>query len=408
MPTALLYMPLKVPPRHDLVQPLTAWLDSDEQVGFGGGFGGLSSGAGPDHGHYEDDDPVPAQWIVPKPEFSSRQCRAELLRLAALRNCLSEHLQDSHKAALEERALEDCQDYHATLLEFEKQGFPSVESEATEGIALTWKGAFATAQLETHHSLVWDRVGCLWNVAALQSFVAANNQDLTTKEGCKTVISLLQSSASLLSTLQQLVEPQDYSTVDCSTAMLQFWETLLKAQAQFCIYKMANLGGTTRQHTTLAYLIQAAASLFNEALTLAQDPRLQSEVPKQSKRWATHCKAQSLICQARATFHMSIEHRLQHEHGLELARLSQCVAQLKECYDFWKSAELDLQEVNGLVQLARDRLDRARSDNDSIYLDDVPTSLPEIRAQTMVKSNLPLPPAMMQPNVSLFQWYGKK
>ena len=99
-------------------------------------------------------------------------------------------------------------------------------------------------------------------------------------------------------------------------------------------------------------------------------------------------------------------HRLQQQHGPELARLSQCVLQLKDCLDFIKAASFDVTEVQGLMQLARDRLERARKDNDTIYLDDVPavSALPEIRSQILVKSNLPLPPAMLQPKVSLFQW----
>jgi hypothetical protein len=160
-------------------------------------------------------------------------------------------------------------------------------------------------------------------------------------------------------TLLEFEESQDYSTVGLSNAMLSFWGKLLLAQAQMCIYKMANLGGSVRQHTTLAYLIQAAAGLDNEALTLAQAPRLQSEVPKQSKDWGAYCTAQSLICQARAMFHLSIEHRMKKQHGPEIARLGQCVEQLKECQDFINNAELTLPEVQGLVQLAPDRLTRA-------------------------------------------------
>ena len=82
MPSALLYMALKIPPRNDLVQPLANWLDGDEQVGF-------------------ENSTEELLWVVPKPSFSSVECREELLRIAALRNCLSENLQDSHKAALE-------------------------------------------------------------------------------------------------------------------------------------------------------------------------------------------------------------------------------------------------------------------------------------------------------------------
>jgi hypothetical protein len=82
MPSPLLVLPLKVPVRNDLVGPLSAWLDTDEQVvSFQNDGNDLS-------------------WIVPKPSFKSHDCRTEILRLAALRNCLSENLQDSHKMSM--------------------------------------------------------------------------------------------------------------------------------------------------------------------------------------------------------------------------------------------------------------------------------------------------------------------
>lgn len=389
MPDLLLFMPLKVPPRNDLVQPLASWLDGDDQVGFqNSSFGGASDNQ--------------LQWVVPKPTFNSVDCRSELLRLAALRNCLSENLQDSHKSALEQNCLTDSQEYHATLLEFEKRGFPTIDDELN-GIALTWKGAFSSTQQETHHSLVWDRVCTLWNVAAFQSFLASE-ADLTKKEGCKLAISQSQTASSNLAILRQLVESEDYATVDVSQAMLSFWEKLLLAQGQLTIYKMANLGDTVRQHTTLAYLIQAAAGIYNEALTWAQDPRLQSEVPRQAQIWGAHCKAQSLVCQSRALFHLSIEHRLKQEHGLEIARIRQCVEQLREATKFCKSADLDLPELQGLVTLAQDRLTRADEDNHKIYMDDVPKTLPEVRAQILVKKNLPLGTDMMITKVRMFSW----
>lgn len=247
MSTAYHILPLKAPVRHNLVQPLSAWLDSEDQ--------------GVSYGNNDDND---LTWVVPKPEFWSTDCREEILRLAALRNDLSENLQDSHKSSLESRALEDCQEYHATLLEFEKRGFPTVDDEHN-GISLTWRGAFATRQEETHYSLVYDRACTMWNVAALQSSLAST-ADCKNKDGCKEAISLSQSAAGILATLRQLVENDDYSTVDFSASMISFWEKIFVAQGQLTIYKMCNLGdGTVRQHTTLAYLVQAAASLVSEA-----------------------------------------------------------------------------------------------------------------------------------------------
>lgn len=450
MPTALLYLPLKIPVRFDLVQPLAHWLDDDDrQTGFGGGGGpSYSSSSSSMPADYTD---TPMAWVVPKPTYSSIQCRSELLRIAALRNCLSEHLQDSHKSALENEMLRDCQDYHATLLEFEKRGFPTSEYDDTDnGINLTWKGAFGTKQQETHNSLLWDRACTLWNVAALQSSMAALEGDVKTREGLRLAISNLQQAASLLSLCRQLMDSQNeyVSTVDLSKPMLSFWEKLCLAQAQMCIYKLANLGGegssTVRNHTTLAYLIQGAAPLYNDALSLSQDNRLQSDVPAQCQEWAAHCKAMSLLCQGRAYFHMSIEHRLSKSaHGMEIARLQQAISTFKEVSKFCSSTQVLKEatklvsslspprkrgggggiagtevspmaaaaatiqpEVESLLKLAQDRLVAADDDNVKIYMDSIPppSSLPDIRPQVMVKTDLPLPETMLSPRANLFSW----
>lgn len=249
MPSPYLVLPLKVPVRHDLTRPLSEWLDSEEEVAA-----------------YQDTTAEGnLSWIVPKPSFKSVDCREEILRLAGLRNTLSDILQESHKTSLESRSMEDCNEYHATLLEFEKRGFPTID-EQSNGIALTWRGAFSKRAEETHYSLLFDRACTLWNIVALQSHLAST-ADLATKDGCKTAISLSQSAASILTTLRQMVEKEDFMTVDLSKSMLSFWEKLLLAQGQLCIYRMANLGGgTVRQHTTLAYLVQAAASIVSPCL----------------------------------------------------------------------------------------------------------------------------------------------
>eukprot|EP00529_Nitzschia_sp_RCC80_P011714 CAMPEP_0113488058 /NCGR_PEP_ID=MMETSP0014_2-20120614/25822_1 /TAXON_ID=2857 /ORGANISM="Nitzschia sp." /LENGTH=578 /DNA_ID=CAMNT_0000381761 /DNA_START=95 /DNA_END=1831 /DNA_ORIENTATION=- /assembly_acc=CAM_ASM_000159 len=447
MPTPLLYLPLKPPVRYDLVQPLANWLDDDTtQSRFGGGS---SNNIAANDG---------AQWVVPKPTFCSVECRTELLRIASLRNCLAEHLQDSHHSALDHEMLRDCQDYHATLLEFEKRGFPTKMSssdfdEVSNGgdggsgstnnsVNLTWRGAFSKTQHEMHHSLVWDRICTLWNIAALQSAKASFDSDPKSKDGLKIAISYLQQAASNLAVCRQIVSAQIesdedvISTVDVSVAMLEFWETMCLAQAQTCIYRMANLGGgSVRNHTTLAYLVQGAAPLYNDALKFAQDPRLQSEIPKQCQDWAAQCKAQSLLCQARAHFHMSIEHRLSKTaYGKEIAHLQRTLSILKEAsalcnatqvlkeaskllsslssknkdeYSPMAAAAATIQpDIDNLTRLANDRLHQADIDNCNIYMEAIPPQedLPEIRSQTMVKRDLPMPTEMLTPRVKLFEW----
>jgi len=442
MPAPILYLPFKIPIRYDLVQPLANWLDDDEsQVTFD-----RSS----NYNNSDDIDAAPAM-VLPKPTYNSVQCRSELLRIAALRNCLSDALMDSHKSALEEHEmLRDCRDYHATLLEFEKRGFPTGGTDEDNGINLTWRGAFVQGEQETHHTLLWDRACTLWNLAALLSAEAAFRSETTattTKEEWKASISNLQQAASHLSLCKQLLdfshETDSISTVDLSKPMLQFWEKLLLAQAQTCIYKMANTGSAIRNHTTLAYLIQGAAPLYNEALVLAQNARLQSELPSECQEWAAHCKARSLLCQARAYFHVSIHHRLSKTaHGIELARLKQAHQTLNEVLKFCKTTQVLKEAVNvlgdgssnrksnkhkskktgptpiaeavstiqpeaeGLLKLVSDRLQAAEIDNRTVYLEEIPNpaSLPEIRAQTMVKTDLPLPENMIKPRANLFGW----
>jgi hypothetical protein len=384
-----LLMPLKIPPRYDLVEPLAQWLDGDFQVEFGG-MGMADAGSDQD-----------MQWVVPKPDFTSVECRSDLKRLAALRNCLSEALQDSHKAALEENALRDCYEYHATLLEFQKRGFPSVDDDSN-GVSLCWKGAFATSQKETHHTLVWDRACTLWNAAALLSSMIQNTP-LDSKENCKLVVGQCQTASTMLSTLCQMVESEQYATADLCPQMIQYWEQVFLAQGQVCIYKLANLGTSgVRNHSTLAYLSKAASNLYNDALKWAQDSRLQSEVPKQSQEWGTHCKANSMIFFAKAEFHLALHHQQSKEWGMELARLAECVSKVNELTTFCTTAGLAFPQVEGLAKLAKDRYASALTDNRQVYQDSVPKEVAEIRAQQMVKAKAPLPEPLLVPTVNLF------
>ena len=156
------------------------------------------------------------------------------------------------------------------------------------------------------------------------------------------------------------------------------------------------------------------------------------------------------MCQARAYFHMSIEMRLSKtQHGIEIGRLHQTISTLNEVLKFCQSTQVlkeaaDLvtagggnnnsrlrhrrcndnekiiispmaeaaatiqPEAEGLLRLASDRLKTAEEDNRSVYLEDVPkpNESPEIRPQTMVKTDLPLPDAMLKPRVNLFSWDG--
>ena len=430
----------------------------------------------------DDDGDAPLQFVIPKPTYSSVEVSSELKRLAALRNCLSESLLDvAHSGSLNSSktdattsssgdeillsenhmiSLKDSREYHATLLEFEKQGFPSdiLNEDENNGICLTWRGAYnlmpPKSQQETHYTLSWDRACTMWNIASLE-LQLASIQNLQSKEGCKISISNCQSSATILNMLRDLIssttgyDDTTYSTVDLSKSMLNFWECMCLVQGQVCIYKMANLSDDSsppRQHTTLAYLCNGCVSLYNDGLKYSQDPRLVSELPKESKLWSIHCKIHSMIYTTRTQFHLAIHNRLNQEYGIELARLKKCLQYMKECIDFIKSnssnsgsggtsdgstssssstttsiSKMLLSECETLHRLIHNRLHKANDDNLNIYQEKIPLSLPEddvvagsgensgestnnnIPCKILMKRNQQvLPEPMLYPQVKLF------
>jgi hypothetical protein len=292
------------------------------------------------------------------------------------------------------------------LLEFERRGFPTLDDELT-GIQLTWKGAWAPQQ-ERHANLVWDRSNIIFNIAALLTIrIADTNQ--SDRDSCKQGVADCQNAASLLSLLRQLVQSEDFATVDLSQPMLLFWERLMVAQAQNFIYRMASLAPSSgsdaaQKHSTFAVLAKSAHQLYNEALTAAQDPRLLSEVPKQSKlEWAPFCKANSILAAAKVEYHQAVVHRLQHGWGLEIARMRACKEKLTACREFCRSVDTGgesivaytSRECLAILPVVSDRLVEAENDNHKIYQDSIPGRLQEIEGKQLAKISCNLPESML-------------
>jgi hypothetical protein len=384
---AMLILPLKPAVRFDLQTALSKWLDSDQEVSF--------------------QPSNPLQFVLPKPDLSAAACREDLLRLQSLRNCVTDVLlkRDSHRAALEDDGLADCHEYHATLLEFEKRGFPTLDDEHN-GLRLFWKGAWSPEE-ERHATLTWDRAVIEFNTAALLTGMAAECS-VTDRAACKEAVNYCQTAASILAVLKELVQSMDFATVDLSQPMLAFWEKYLVAQAQMFIYRMAAQAGDDTKHSTLSVLSQSAFALFNEALTAAQDPRLESEVPKESSTWATYCKVSSMLSVAKAEYHQAVVHRLANEWGKEIARLRDCHLKFETLSKFVRGLDDDgpvsymRRECLAILPVVHDRLHEADKDNYNIYQEKIPKEMPEIAAKQLAKSSGGLPQSMLVPKKQVF------
>ena len=370
-----LIIPLKASPRYDLKEPLIIWLDGSS------GDSGVS----------------PMKYVSLKPNFRSVDCQKDLTRLSSLRNCLSNAITkaQSHKHALDEFALQDCHEYHAALLALKKKGFPS--SDEVSNLELTWV-ASVPPQKEKHGSLVWDRACTLWNIAALESFLASQqDQD---KEGRKQAVKHYQNASVCMRHLQDALQGHTFETVDMRKSLLQFWENAMLAQAQIAAYDMA--ASTPGKHSLLSYLAMGAVPVLNEALTHAKDPFLVSSLPKPIREWAGECKAQSMLLTARAEYHQAVVSREAKAWGDELARLAKAQSHLIECIEFLKSSDMNSAMAETILRRVQDRMVQAVKDN-LLYGVKVPTEMTGIPAKMLAKNDMDMPESMTKPKVSLFE-----
>lgn len=399
----MLIIPLKVPVRCDLKEPLARWLDDPK------------------------DDLIPAdpmEYVQVRPNLHAADCRSDLIRLASLRNCLSDaFLAKSHKVALSEGALADGQEYHAALVQFEEHGF--LFPDHSQILRLEWTAAASATEssnlTETYGSLTWERACIVWNLAALESFLASRHgggstasADLDERQEYKLCVKHSQNAATLLRFLRETLLPgcdDLLTTADFSLPSIQFWESVTLAQAQVAALEMAARSETPR-HTLLSYLAMGAVSLWNEALTHGKDPLVTSHHQQESQEWGFHCKAWSMYWTTRAEYHQSLASRISQEWGMELAWLQQAQGSVQALDKFINgnnkkdmpsgSSHL-VQLVNNLTQKVNDRQKQADTDNRTTYGERVPNNPTPIRPQQLVKSSPVLPEAMTSTRVALFQ-----
>jgi BRO1-like domain len=413
--------------------------------------------------------PPPPSFSAPKPAFKSEQCRSELVRLQSLRNDISFILTkpNCHQAALtsgsgsdeygmvsiitepQPRILLDLYEYHAVLLEFEKRGFPAATSSDGTGLAsdIPWKNAFQPSVSEKHGSLVWERSCILYNIVAIQTALVASVMSATMnktsgsdpgggREMIKQAISLNQTAASLAVVLRELVSASSdsYSTIDLSTTLLVFWEKVLLAQAQYCIYQLAASSPQQEpNHSLLSQIAQGCYTLFNEALQAAQDPRIVSDLPTPSRKYGTYCKLHSMLSAIHAEYHQAVLHQKNGGYravGMEIYRLRTCREKLQTCIDYSQEIintkkdgdttddnvgsllksmnrmeDVVYRECKSLLPVVSDRQAVVEYDNYHIYHDEIPTELPNVESKVLAKLNLinnALPSNMMVPAVPLF------
>lgn len=323
--------------------------------------------------------------------LSSFDCRGDLETINNLRQEIFHRLdsKDLHEDALQ--LVDSLHVHYNNLLECEAKGMEG----GSEFVSLDWKSAL-TDQAQTSNSLEWDRAGLIWNLTAIEAY-QASKQPLNSKVGWSKAAQHLQNSASWLQHLPRV----DPSFADFSPTFVSFWQALLVAQSQRCVYESIACAPRPR-HLLLAKLAAAAVPLFSEVEAIVQKdydspaPAL-SQFSRLVESWAEFAHAWCIYMGCKAELHQSLFSREKKQWGLELARLDLAYQYAAMCSDYCERtnhvALRDLhQSVNECLKGLKERIDTAEQENAEQHNQPVPPrrELAEIRGEMLVNIVQPL------------------
>ena len=237
------------------------------------------------------------------------------------------------------------------------------------------------SNMEVHASIRWERINILWNIVALESYLAST-QPLTTKQGWMKAAVHLEKGAGIVRYLRNDVLPlhfhvdpppstqpqqqQQYGgnatggggaaaasststapTADLSIPFLQSWEALLTAEAQRSSFEAFRCAPRPR-HFMLAKLATAAAPLYAECDQSCR--RSYSNINNSNSisynnnnnerdlhafltRWEIYARSWGVWMRTKGEHHQAGVHRDKRQLGLELARLQKAIALGGQCQE---------------------------------------------------------------------------
>jgi hypothetical protein len=327
----------------------------------------------------------------PSVGMSASECRADFQRLQNLRQRITHGLVEKDGYDEAKQVMDDLHEYYNCLLECETRGIIG----AHPSVNLEWESAL-TGECQMQGTLEWERANLIWNMATLEAYTASK-QKLDSKVGWSKAAQHFQNAAGWL----QHIPPSVAHVMDFSDTFLEFWQALLMAQSQRCVYESLACAPRPR-HLLLAKLAAAAVPLFGEMETVVRRDEESShpwlvQIPSLANNWADFCRAWGMYMSSKAEHHQAITSKEKKQFGQELARLDLAFQFASLCSQYIERAPLiSLQQlhksVDGDVVVLRERMNQADQENAQIHQQPVPdhNDLPEIRGEKLVNIDQPL------------------
>ena len=285
------------------------------------------------------------------------------------------------------------------------------------GLLFKWKDAFDGKKSSSFEDLQWDRVGVLFNAAAVSSFLAKGAAARGTQSGgIKESAKYFQEAAWCLQEAHQLVTgavmglnprwPPSKLTADVSPPMLDALQCLMLAQAQRALYEKAcaeNLGASLK-----AKLAAGAAKLFGDcARKIRASKDLVEAVEKEGGMFsradktflgrvdASRLYAEACAEECDADLLINVPEDQMQEYGKAERRLRSAV---EKCEAAMRAAMQTGVEKGDLsvIEKAMHRLagvrDKAIEDNRLIGQERVPDTMPDVEGQIITQPTPPMTP----------------
>ena len=376
--TFLSVLPLRLTkPQQDMMGMMSSWMDSNSQIAL--------------------------------PLLSSTNCRNDLATIDRLRQDIAQSLGESKENAYEGgfQIKNKLHTYYNYLLECEENGMVHGGASSTIFLTLEWESALTTGTLQTSHSLEWERANIIWNLATLEAY-QASKQPLTTKLSWNKASKMLQNAASWLHQILKLLQDQQQQQQtqqqqqnhypDISTTFIRFWQALLLAQAQQCIYESL-LCVSRPMHGLTAKLAAASVPLYKEVELIIQKDNnnnnnlAMSQCSDLVETWTTFARAWGAYMSCKAEYHQSQIDRDKKLWGQELARLDIAYQHADMCKNICEGTPyipaLDKLRTNvdGIIKILQGRIETAERENNTEHQQKIPKrqELTEIRGEKLVK-----------------------
>ncbi|GFG30115.1 hypothetical protein Cfor_09518 [Coptotermes formosanus] len=296
-----------------------------------------------------------------------------------------------------ESSLEIVYSYYDQLCGLEGK-IPSHEVQ----IPFKWKDAFDKGSIFggkislTISSLAYEKVCVLFNIAALQSSVAAA-QSIENDDGLKLAARLFQQAAGIFSHLKGTVmlAIQQDPTQDLNPETLGALSALMLAQGQEIFVQKAI--HDKMKDAVIAKLSSQCEELYVEVLKLFQKELLR---PLWDKEWIPTVAGKQAAYHGLTEYYQSLVSKADKNVGEEIARLEHALELFKAAQQ--RSGKPSY--FQDYANKAQRNLTEAKKDNDFIYHERIPDvkNLPSV-GKAMLAKTLPVPERLSQNFKDLFE-----